>query len=116
MKIGDNSWIGDNVYLYSLDNIIIGDNCVISQNTYINTGGHSISDSTFDLITKEVHILDGSWVGANCFVNFGVVINENVVIGAMSNVTKDLPANSICHGNPCKKVKTRIFNYEKKCE
>lgn len=107
VEIGDNSWIGDNVYFHSVDKISIGANCVISQNTYINTASHDISDEAFGLIIKEVKVMDGAWVSAGCFINYGVTINKNAVVGSMSNVTKDLPENSICYGNPCKVIRPR---------
>jgi len=103
VDIGDNSWIGDNVNLYSLDNIKVGKNTVISQNTYINTGSHDINDPYFGLITKPVIIENEVWICANCFVNLGVSIGVGVTIGAMSNVTKDIPDYIFCVGNPCKK-------------
>ncbi|MEO1765150.1 MAG: colanic acid biosynthesis acetyltransferase WcaF, partial [Cyanobacteria bacterium J06629_18] len=42
VSIGDYSWIGDDVVLYSLDEINIGSHCVISQKSYICTGSHDI--------------------------------------------------------------------------
>ncbi|AGB18537.1 WcaF family extracellular polysaccharide biosynthesis acetyltransferase [Thermoanaerobacterium thermosaccharolyticum] len=107
VEIGDNSWIGDNVYFYSLDKIIVGSNCVVSQNTYLNTGAHDIADPHFGLITKPIVIKDGAWICANTFINLGVTIGYNTVIGAMSNVTKDMPDNMVCVGNPCKPLKLR---------
>jgi putative colanic acid biosynthesis acetyltransferase WcaF len=107
IQIGDNSWIGDDAYLYSLDYIRIGRNCVISQNTYINTGSHDIWDEAFGLITKPVVINDGVWIAANCFISLGIEIGENTVVGAMSNVQSSLPRDSICCGNPCRKLKDR---------
>lgn len=116
VEIGQNSWIGDNVYLYSLDQIVIGDNCVVSQNCYINTGAHNIIDEKFGLITKPVHIKNNAWIAANCFINLGITIEESVVVGAMSNVTKSLPANSICVGNPCAVIRDRFDNYKEKLQ
>lgn len=108
VEIGENSWIGDSVYFYSLDKIIVGSNCVISQNSYINTGSHDLKSSDFGLITKPVIIETGAWVASNSFVNLGVTIGEKAVIGSCSNVTKDMPSNHICVGNPCRAVKLRF--------
>ena len=44
----------------------------------------------------------GVWIGANTMVMPGVTIGENSIIGAGSVVTKDIPANVIAFGNPCK--------------
>lgn len=107
VEIGAHSWIGNKAMLYSLAQITIGPNCVVSQEAYLNTGSHDITRPHFDLITRPIVIEAGAWVGARAFVNLGVTIHENAVIGAMSNVTKDLPANMICVGNPCKPIKER---------
>ncbi|MFD1901362.1 DapH/DapD/GlmU-related protein [Enterococcus termitis] len=49
-----------------------------------------------------VTIEDNCWIGANTTICPGVTIGENSVIGAGSIVTKDIPANSVAVGNPCK--------------
>ena len=51
VTIGDYSWIGDDVVLYSLDEIHIGSHCVVSQKSYICTGSHVIKDPAFGLLT-----------------------------------------------------------------
>ena len=53
-----------------------------------------------------VRIEDNCWIGAGTVITPGVTIGENSVIGAGSVVTKDIPANSIAVGNPCKVVRT----------
>lgn len=51
---------------------------------------------------KPVHIGSNVWIGANAVVLPGVTIGDNTVIGAGSVVTKDIPANVIAVGNPCR--------------
>ena len=109
VEIGDYSWVGNQAYFYSLDKIRIGAQCVISQQAYLNTGTHDVTDTGFRLIIKPIVIQDGAWVGARVFINLGVTLHENAVIGAMSMVTKDMPAGMICFGNPCQPVKTRLL-------
>ena len=52
LSIGDYSWIGDDVALYTLGNIEIGDNVVISQRSYLCTGSHNYLQEDF-LSTKN---------------------------------------------------------------
>ena len=92
--IGDYSWIGDDVVLYSLERIEIGKHCVISQKSYLCTGSHNIEDPTFGLQTAGITIGNGTWVAADCFAN--------AVIGARSSVFKDMPPGQVCLGTPCK--------------
>jgi len=108
LKIGDNSWIGDNVYLYSLGEIEIRKNVVISQNSYICTGSHDHSSENFDIYAKKILIHDSVWIATDVFVGPGITVGNGTVIGARSSVFHDMPSNAICFGNPAKKIKDRL--------
>jgi len=108
VKIGDYSWIGDDVTLYSLGEIEIGKNTVISQKSYICTGSHDMYSEKFDIFAKKITIKDGCWVATDVFVAPGVVIENDVVVGARSSVFKTLPKNTVCIGNPAKLIKKRF--------
>lgn len=107
VAIGDYSWIGGGVELYSLDTIRIGNHCVVSQNSYLCTGSHDVSDAAFGLITAPITLENGVWVATDCFVGPGVTIGANTVVGARSSVFSDLPAQYICVGSPCRPQKPR---------
>ena len=111
ITIGNYSWIGDDVVLYSLDRIAIGSNCVISQKSYLCTGSHDLRDIAFKLITAPIIIGDGVWIAADCFIAPGVSIGQDVAIGARSSVFKDQPAGQVCWGNPCQPKYPRYSNY-----
>ena len=102
ITIGDYSWIGDDVVLYSLDEIYIGQHCVISQKSYLCTGSHDLYDPAFGLTTASIHIDNGVWIAADCFIAPGVKIGANAVIGARSSVFNDIPSGQICWGTPCR--------------
>ncbi len=102
VSIGDFSWIGDDVVLYSLDRIDIGQHCVISQKSYLCTGSHDIYDPAFGLKTAAIALGNGVWVASDCFIAPGVAIGANAVIGARSLVTKNMPNQQVCWGNPCR--------------
>lgn len=101
VSIGDYSWIGDDVVLYSLDRIMIGKHCVISQKSYLCTGSHDVQDPTFRLQTAPIRIGNGVWVASDCFIAPGVMIGSNAVIGTRSTVLRSMPAQQICWGSPC---------------
>lgn len=109
VEIGDYSWIGDDVVLYSLDRIVIGNHCVISQKVYLCTGSHDLTDRSFALQTQSIAIGNGAWVAADCFVAPGVTIGSNAVEGARSSVFTDLPAHQVCLGSPCKPRYARVM-------
>lgn len=115
VKIGDYSWIGDDVVLYSLDRIEIGAHCVISQRSYLCTGSHDIGDRAFGLQTAPIHIGNGAWVATDCFIAPGVQIGANAVVGVRSNVMKSLPEQQVCWGNPCRPHYARTVQNPPRC-
>ena len=64
---------------------------------------------------KETHIGKKCFIGANSMIMCGVIIGDEVVVGAGSIVTKDVPSNSIVAGNPARIIRTgvRTKNYGK---
>jgi len=108
VTIGNYSWIGDNVVLYSLDQIRIGEHCVISQKSYLCTGSHDLQDPAFGLKTASITIDNGAWVAADCFIAPGVQIGANAVIGARSSVFTNMPSGQVCWGSPCRPNTVRI--------
>lgn len=108
VKIGNYSWIGDDVVLYSLGEIEIGNNVVISQKSYICTGSHNYMKSDFPIYAKRIKISDQCWLATDVFVGPGVTIGNGTVIGARSSVYKNIPSYKICTGNPVKILRDRI--------
>ena len=56
-------------------------------------------------IAKPITVGDNVWIGANVTILPGVTIGEGSVIGAKSVVTKDIPANVLAMGNPCRVIR-----------
>ncbi len=107
VTIGDYSWIGDDVVLYSLGKITIGSNAVISQRSYLCTGSHDYTKPNFPIFAKEIIIKDQCWLATDVFVSPGITINEGTVVGARSTVVKDLDAFSVYAGSPTIRLKNR---------
>ena len=112
LTIGDFSWIGDQVTLYTLGEIYIGDHAVVSQHSYLCTGSHDYTQTTFDLFAVPIRIESESWVAARVFVGPGVTIGRGAIIGSASVVLKDVPAEMICAGNPLKIIRVRPASKE----
>ncbi len=107
VSIGDYSWIGNNVELYSLGPIQIGHHTVISQQSYLCTGSHDYDKPSFDIISKPVIVGNYCWLAADVYVAPGITIGDGSIIGARSSVFKDIPENLICYGNPARVIKKR---------
>jgi putative colanic acid biosynthesis acetyltransferase WcaF len=108
VSIGDYSWVGHAVTLYSLGEIHIGANVVVSQGSYLCTATHDMQSPQFDIHDKPVHIDDEAWIAADVFVSPGVRIGRGAVVGARSTVLHDLPPMMVSFGNPAKPVRPRI--------
>jgi len=108
VRIGDDSWIGDNAELYSLGEIEIGSNVVISQKSYLCAASHDYDKEDFPIWSKKITIEDECWLATDVYVAPGVTIGKGTVVGARSSVFKDVPAEKVCMGSPAKIIKDRI--------
>jgi putative colanic acid biosynthesis acetyltransferase WcaF len=107
VSIGDYAWIGDDAVLYSLGEISIGANTVVSQRGYLCAADHDYTQVDFPIRSRNITIGAQAWLAADVFVAPGVTIGEGTVIGARSSVFKDMPAGMVCFGYPCRAVKKR---------
>ncbi len=88
--------------------VIIGDNAFIGPNVSLYTPCHPTTPkerNTGVQWAKPIKIGNSVWIGGSVTILPGVTIGDNCTIGAGSVVTKDIPANSIAVGNPCRVVK-----------
>ena len=107
VSIGDNSWIGDNVELYSLGPIRIGSDVVISQGSYLCGGTHDHNAIAFDIVASPITVESQAWVAAQVFIAPGVTIGHGAVVGARSLVLTDVPPLMVAVGHPAKVVQPR---------
>lgn len=110
LLIGDNSWIGEGVWIDNLDQVSIGRSVCLSQGAYLLTGNHNFKKVTFDLITAAIIIEDGVWIGASAIVCPGVTCGTQAVLSVASVATKNLDPYSIYKGNPAIKTGDRIID------
>ncbi len=108
LTIGDNAWVGDNAELYTLGNITIGKNAVVSQKSYLCTGSHDYKSLAFDIYAKPIVIESEVWLAADVYVAPGVTVGKGAVIGARSSVYKDIPEGMVCIGSPAKPIRKRL--------
>ena len=105
VHFGNGVYANFNLTLVDDTHIYVGDHTMIGPNVVLATAGHPILPELrpdayqFNL---PIHIGKNCWLGAGVIVLPGITIGENSVIGAGSVVTKDIPANVVAVGNPCK--------------
>lgn len=107
LEVGENTWIGEKVWIDNLDLIRIGKNVCLSQGAMLLTGNHNYKKSTFDLIVQGIVIADGVWVGAQATVCPGIVCKTHAVLSVGSVASTNLEAYTIYMGNPAVAVRER---------
>ena len=108
IEVGENFFANYNFTVLDVGKVRIGANAQIAPNVSIYTAGHPVHPDSRNSGYEygiEVTIGDNVWIGGNACIMPGVTIGNNVVIGAGSVVTHDLPDNVIAVGNPCRVVR-----------
>lgn len=109
LVIGNNCWIGENVWIDNLDEVKIEDNVCISQGAFLLCGTHNYKKENFDLIVGSITIETGAWICAKSIVCPGVKVGSHTILSLGSLANTDLEAYSLYNGNPAKKYKDRII-------
>lgn len=110
LQMGHRACLGPEVICYNQDWVVLEDEAVVSQFTYLCTAGHDVNMmNTADksLITAPIILKCKSWIGARSFIGMGVEIGEGAVVGATASVYKSVEPWSVVGGNPCKIIKMR---------
>lgn len=108
ISIGNNFYANFDCVMLDGGGIEIGDNVLLGPRVGIYTSNHAtdawerINGACY---AKPVKIGDNVWIGAGVHINQGVTIGENTIIGSGSVVTKDIPANVVAAGVPCKVIR-----------
>lgn len=108
IEVGENFFANYGLTVLDVGKVTIGDNAQIAPNVSIYTAGHPIHpDSRNSGYEYGLPITIGNnvWIGGNTVILPGVVIGDNVVVGAGSVVTKDIPSNMLAMGNPCRVIR-----------
>jgi putative colanic acid biosynthesis acetyltransferase WcaF len=107
LALAPRAMVGPYVNLYNLAPISLGRGANVSQNCHLCAGTHDYTRWTMPLVAKPIVIGENAWLAADVFVGPGVTIGGLCVVGARSVVVKDLPAHTVCAGNPCRPLKER---------
>lgn len=109
ITLGENFYANYNCTILDIAPVTIGDNVMLAPGVGIYTAGHPVHPdarrSGYEY-GRPITIGDDVWIGANSVICPGVTIGSGAVIGAGSVVTRDIPANVVAAGNPCRVLRT----------
>lgn len=108
IEIGENFFSNYNLVILDTNKVTFGDNVFIGPNCGFYSASHPIDYKIRNkglCYGKPIKVGNNVWIGGNVDVLTGVTIGDNVVIGAGSVVTKDIPSNVVAVGNPAKIIR-----------
>lgn len=109
ITIGDDFFANFDCFMFDAAEITIGNHVQIGPRVGIYTSNHAFDARERNqgaCYAKAVTIGDNVWIGGGVIINQGVRIGENSIIGSGSVVTKDIPANVVAAGVPCKVIRS----------
>lgn len=105
VHFGKNIYANFNLTMVDDTHIYVGDYTMFGPNVTVTTAGHPILPELREKgyqYNAAIHIGRNCWIGSGVMIMPGITIGDNVVIGAGSVVTHDLPSNVVAVGTPCK--------------
>ena len=108
IHFAEGGFLNAGVKILDLAPVYFGRYVQIGPNVVISTAGHplDLAERVLPMATANpIHIGDSVWIGAGAVILDGITIGDRSVIGAGSVVTKDIPADCVAVGNPCKVIR-----------
>jgi len=111
ITIGQNVYIGPNLYMVATRGISIGDGCVLSESVFLNDNSHGFDPEAGLIMNQplteggQIQIGEGSFLGLRSAIMPGVTLGEHCVVGINSVVTKSFPAYSMLGGAPARLIR-----------
>lgn len=105
VHFGKNIYANFNLTMVDDTHIYVGDYTMFGPNVTVTTAGHPILPELREQgyqYNAAIHIGRNCWIGSGVMIMPGIIIGDNVVIGAGGVVTHDLPSNVVAVGTPCK--------------
>jgi putative colanic acid biosynthesis acetyltransferase WcaF len=105
--VGDWSAIGEDVLIYNLGPVTLGQKVTISHRAHLCAGTHDYTRPELPLLKPPIAIKDQAWICADAFVGPGVTVGEGAVVGARAVVMKNVEPWTVVTGNPARFAKKR---------
>ena len=108
ISVGENFYANYGCIILDVCEITIGDNVLFGPRVTVVSATHPIDSDVRNSgleLGEPIHIGNNVFIGAGAIINLGVTIEDDVVVGSGSVVTKDLKSHAIYAGNPAKKIR-----------
>ncbi len=107
LRVADQVWIGEGVWIDNLADVTLRMNSCLSQGAYLCTGSHDWSSGAFDLITRPIVIGESAWIAAKATVGPGVTVGEGAVLTLGGVAISNLEPWVVYSGVPAQPVRAR---------
>ena len=107
LEVGDESAVGEQVFIYNLGRVTLGSRVTISHRAHLCAGTHDHTKPDFPLVRPPIVIGSDAWICADAFVGPGVAVGEGAIVAARAVAMKDVKPRSIVVGNPARESKKR---------
>lgn len=111
LRLGDRCWVGENAWFHNEAEIVVGEDCVVSQQAFLTTGSHD-ARGTMDLKLAPIVVERGSWIIARVIVPQGSRLREGVLVTPGSLLKGDTVPHTIYRGNPAVPAQQRSYHRE----
>lgn len=95
LSVGEDTWIGEGVWLLNLEPITLGHDVCLSQEALLCTGSHDRHSPSFEFDNAPIVVDDGGWVAARAIVLRGVRVGRESVVGAGATAHQDVPDGAV---------------------
>jgi putative colanic acid biosynthesis acetyltransferase WcaF len=109
LKIGDDVYIDQGVFLYNAYGCEIKDRVIISAEAVLCTVSHDYTVPSYPLIGRPIVVGSDCWIATRAFISPGVSVGTGAVVGACAVATKDVSPWAVVAGNPARFIKARVM-------
>ena len=110
LTVGDWSALGEDVFIYNLGPVTLGEKVTVSHRAHLCAGTHDYTQPDLPLLKPPIEIKNQAWICAEAFVGPGVTVGEGAVVGARAVVMKNVEPWTVVVGNPAREIKKRAMN------
>ena len=107
LSVGDWSAIGEDVLIYNLGKVTLGEKVTVSHRAHLCAGTHDYTQPDMPLLKPPIEIKDQAWICADAFVGPDVTVGEGAVVGARAVVMKNVEPWTVVAGDPAREIKKR---------